>query len=959
MKQSFSANAAVTDDQAKLLPRITSFFFNRPRATALIWLVLLGFGIASYTTLMKREGFPSIAIPIVVVNGAYAVNDPAKVDSELAAPVSEIAKGLPGVMSVTTSSEASFFNATVQYEESVDTETAKRDLERAINADDRIPANTRLSFAAPYFGVTGGSTQKIDATIAVYSDDQSVSLPDLTTKAKAATDFLSKQDLTYVDKFFVEDPFQNVTNPTTGQQITVQRTFDRYAERGETGDKGNGGTEFYRSVTIGVSSVENADVIKLDDEVQAQLRKLESQTAFAGINTKVTASYAPQIKEQISELQRVLLEGLLAVLVVGSIVIAVRASLITVISMITVIAITIGVIYVFGYTLNVITLFALILGLSLIVDDTIIMVEAIDSARRRNKDRRVAVREAAQKIGRAMVAATLTATLSFVPLLFVGGVLGSFIRAIPITIIAALLISLIVALVFIPLFARNILLGRKQMGDGNVTEVAAGLEQRIAGAIARPMLWARHSRKREFAVGITAVLIGFGFIIAGGVVAQKVAFNIFPPSKDTNQIAVSLTYASGTSIMQAETIAAEVDRAASQVLGTSLDRASYYGTANNRNATLYAELVPYGQRDATAPQLSDRLDSRLSSIEGVTADAYPVDVGPPSSNFVVDINATDRAAAERLAADMATYLKGKKLTRPSGEQAIITDAAVANTGVYVRSDGRPTLSVSASFDGTDTTTLTTLGQQAVNDYYTAERLQSYGLRAGDISFNLGQESDNQDSFKALLYAFPLVLLAIYLLLVVQFRSLLQPLLIFMALPFSFFGIALGLYLTDNSFSFFAMLGFFALIGLSIKNTILLTDYANQARRAGMSAIDAAAGALGERFRPLVATSLTAVFSLIPLALTSPFWQGLAVVLIFGLISSTLLVILVFPYYYLGGEYLRMRISRKMFGSWLVLNIVVGVVVSMVSGQSGLVLASLVALNVALAVSTVVQKRRKA
>jgi multidrug efflux pump len=154
-----------------------------------------------------------------------------------------------------------------------------------------------------------------------------------------------------------------------------------------------------------------------------------------------------------------------------------------------------------------------------------------------------------------------------------------------------------------------------------------------------------------------------------------------------------------------------------------------------------------------------------------------------------------------------------------------------------------------------------------------------------------------------------VLLAIYILLVIQFRSFLQPLLIFMALPFSFFGIALGLYLTKNSFSFFAMLGFFALIGLSIKNTILLTDYANQARRAGMSPVDAAVGALGERFRPLVATSLTAVFSLIPLAVTSPFWQGLAVVLIFGLLSSTLLVIFIFPYYYLGGEYVRIKVSN--------------------------------------------------
>ena len=158
-----------------------------------------------------------------------------------------------------------------------------------------------------------------------------------------------------------------------------------------------------------------------------------------------------------------------------------------------------------------------------------------------------------------------------------------------------------------------------------------------------------------------------------------------------------------------------------------------------------------------------------------------------------------------------------------------------------------------------------------------------------------------------------MLLVIYLVLSVQFRSLLQPLLIFMAIPFSLFGITLGLWLTDNAFSFFAMLGFFALIGLSIKNTILLTDYANQSRRAGMNPVEAAHEALAERFRPLVATSLTAIVSIIPLALTSPFWQGLAVVLMFGLLSCTLMVVTVFPYYYLAGEFLRgvfrRRISR--------------------------------------------------
>jgi multidrug efflux pump subunit AcrB len=177
------------------------------------------------------------------------------------------------------------------------------------------------------------------------------------------------------------------------------------------------------------------------------------------------------------------------------------------------------------------------------------------------------------------------------------------------------------------------------------------------------------------------------------------------------------------------------------------------------------------------------------------------------------------------------------------------------------------------------------------------------------------------------------LVVMYVLLAFQFRSLLQPLLIFMAIPFSIFGIMLGLDLTENAISFFAMLGFFALVGLSIKNTILLTDFANQARKQGLSPIDSAVAALRERFRPLFATSMTAVVSLIPLALSSPFWEGLAVVLIFGLLSSTFLVVTVFPYYYLGAEYLRINVSKKAFFAWLALTLLAAFVLGRLFGPS--------------------------
>jgi multidrug efflux pump subunit AcrB len=265
------------------------------------------------------------------------------------------------------------------------------------------------------------------------------------------------------------------------------------------------------------------------------------------------------------------------------------------------------------------------------------------------------------------------------------------------------------------------------------------------------------------------------------------------------------------------------------------------------------------------------------------------------------------------------------------------------------------LGVTASFDDDDTTTLVTLAQDAVEKEFTAEKLASYGLPKDVLSYDIGQEEENQESFQTLALAFPLLLLAIYVLLAFQFRSMAQPLLIFMAIPFSLFGITLGLYITDNAFSFFAMLGFFALIGLSLKNTILLTDYANQLRREGVPAVDAAVGALAERFRPLIATSLTAVVSLIPLALASPFWEGLAVVLIFGLLSNTLLVITVFPYYYLGAEFVRLHVSRKAGLLWLGLTIALSVLL-VKAGASGLI--PLVAIGIAVVQGLIAKRLRR-
>ena len=900
------------DGQDKLLPRLSLKVFNAPRTVALIWLCLTLFGVVSYTNLLKREGFPSINVPFTVVAGAYIVDDPAKVDSQITKPISEIALKDDRVKNVLAHAQGNFYDVLIQYKDGVDATVAAKDLDKKIKEEGNLPKQAVVKVENPKFGFT----ERGDDYVISFYAKEGATTEDLVQGSKKLVDYIKSKNVAGLKDISVVDPFVAGVDPMTGVMASSQNKFDRYGERAE------GANKFYDSVSVGITTKKETDVIKFNDEMQNVVDEFNNQISDSKYVATVSATYANDIKTQIDELQRALLEGLVAVLVVGSLVIAVRASLITVLAMGTVLSITIGVLFGIGYSLNTITLFSLILCLGLIVDDTIIMVEAIDAQRRKNKDPRKTVQVATQKVSRAMVAATSTAALSFAPLLFVGGILGGFIRAIPVTVITSLVVSLSVALFFIPFFARFLLLGKKQMGADNVKEPAAAFEARVAAFVCKPMLWAKDSRKKLVGVGLGAVMIGMLFVGGGGWLFNKVTFNIFPPSKDSNGLMVTMSFKPNATIKDAEAAADKVNNVIADKLGDNFKYAAHYSMANAQQATLMVYLTPYGERDVTAPQLQDQLKDEFRNFEAAKVKVNQIDAGPPPGGFKVQIQTDKRDVAEKLAADINEFLANKELVRPSGTKARITDTSVSNPGTYYRTNAKQFTEVSANFDATDTTTLVTLAQDAVKKEFNEERLKTYGLTKDTLKFDIGQEQENQDSFKTLALAFPILLFAIYLLLALQFRSLAQPLLIFMAIPFSLFGITLGLYLTDNVFSFFAMLGFFALIGLSIKNTILLTDFANQLRRQGLSAVDSAVGALEERFRPLVATSFTAVVSLIPLSIASPFWQGLTVVLIFGLLSSTFLVITVFPYYYLGAEFIRLRIRRRTVLLWLGLTIAI-------------------------------------
>lgn len=187
------------------------------------------------------------------------------------------------------------------------------------------------------------------------------------------------------------------------------------------------------------------------------------------------------------------------------------------------------------------------------------------------------------------------------------------------------------------------------------------------------------------------------------------------------------------------------------------------------------------------------------------------------------------------------------------------------TGVYAYAGAPDREGFPLGFDTDDTTGNLTAAEDLVTELWPPDSPAARGLSADALEFDFGLESDNQDDFAALGVALIIAIVLTVAFLALQFRSLIQPLLVFLAVPFSFFGVFTLLEITDNQLSFFVMVGFIALIGVAVNNTILLVDAANQERRAGASPADAIGTAVEQRFRPLVVTTATTVAGLLPLA----------------------------------------------------------------------------------------------
>jgi multidrug efflux pump subunit AcrB len=408
------------------------------------------------------------------------------------------------------------------------------------------------------------------------------------------------------------------------------------------------------------------------------------------------------------------------------------------------------------------------------------------------------------------------------------------------------------------------------------------------------------------------LILSLGLIVGGGYYAGKLQFSVFPAPKDTDQINISILYPPGTDLATAEDTAKAVESILVDQAEDYVEAVTYF-IANRTEAYLAVDLTPMEERDLTSGEIVAELQSLFADYGETRIRVAQASVGPPAEEYpytmqvYADSPETLRTATE----DIRRFIAGVTLS----DDIEITDTLVQNLDTVAKIDGRRYAVVRAKIsDETNTGAIIEIRDQ-VEAEYTETRLTALGLDPDALGFDFGQESENISSFSSTIFALLVALIAMYALLVVQYNSFLQPFLIFLAIPFSFPGLFPGLFLTDNALSFFVMVGILSLVGITVNNTIMLTDFANREHEENPNKRlrENIAQALRIRFRPILATSATTVAGLLPLALSDPFWESLAYTIIFGLISSTLMVLLFFPVYYWLVERLRKALHRVIPG----------------------------------------------
>ena len=881
------------NNKDSLIARFSMAFVKKSRITFLLFITIIGLGTLSYTTFLKREGFPPVEIPFTIVQTPYFVDDVQKVDKDITRPIEQSISDIKEIKQITSNTLDNFSIIFAEFTPETTSEQGAKLLKDEINNDVTLPEGVDVQYQT----LNAGTYDGIHDMLLTISNTRDIK--EIQKKAQFVAKELQK--LNEVVEAEVIELITEETNPITKETFDYRSGFNRVGIRNE-----NNELVFKDGIQIGIIKQEETGTIELSDAVTERINDLEKEGELKGYTVILNGDFAESLKLQINSLETNLLSGLIVVVFILFLFVNWRASIVTAIFIPLVMAATFAVLFLLGYSLNTLTLFSLILVLGLFVDDAIVVVESIDYHKKQGKRGIEAIAAAINGIGIADISGTVTTVLVFTPMLFISGILGEFIVFIPITVITALVVSLLIALAIIP-FLTNIFIpdskDKKKAGRVGkmINMVAYGFSnfiQKLAELSSNFVRWYLFKPAVAAFIFIMVNVLMFAF---GGYFASKLKFSIFPAPKDTDEVLLAITYLPGTEIEQAEDIAIEVEDIMQIEIDEDLMRYDYF-FADKESVMGRLVLTPLNDRKRTSRDMVEVLNERFENYEKARVKLSQSGAGTSVEDFPFQVQVFDEdpKILKKSTEEIKTYLIDLELT--AGEK--ITEVFVGDLSSISKIDKNRFAVVKAKTSDSENTQLLLDAQSKVEKEFDSKRLTQLNLSEDALQFDFGQESENLESFNSTIFALAVSMLLMYGLLVLQFDSFSKPFLIFSAIPLGFPGLFPGLFFTDNPLGFFALLGIMGLLGIVVNNTIMLMDFADQERAKGKGIRTSIVDAVRIRFRPLVTTSATTIAGLLPLALTDPFWEPLTVSIIFGIASSTTLVIFVFPLFYSILEYLR-------------------------------------------------------
>lgn len=764
------------------------------------------------------------------------------------------------------------------------------------------------------------------------------------------------------------------------------------------------------AVSLAIAKRAGANAVVVAEDVIHRLEGLKGTLLPDDIVVTVARDYGETANEKANELLFHLGLATVSIVILIAFAIGWREALVTLLVIPTTILLTLFAANVMGYTINRVSLFALIFSIGILVDDAIVVVENIARHWGMNDDRSrmQAAIEAVAEVGNPTIVATLTVIAALLPMLFVSGLMGPYMAPIPANASAAMLFSFFVAVMVAP-WLMLLLAPRTGGGDAAHAEHAhaPGVLGRIYRWVATPIVG---SRLRSW---IFLGAVGFATLLSLMLFVTKSVTVKLLPFDNKSELAVVLDLPEGATLEETERTlfaAAEITRQLPEVRSIQVYAGTpapfnfnglvrhYYVRESVELGELQINLAPRGERSRASHEIALDLRERLAALSlpaGSSLKVVEVPPGPPVlSTLLAEIYGPNSETRHAVAAEVRKIFASvpfivdidDSIGRPRPRLRIAIDQdrleffGVEQRDVYDtiqtlfggvsvgyshRGEGRNPIEIAVRLPKRDLAWNQTLAATPVpantlpgnrtivelgdivrvsteegsptifrrNGHFTdmvmaelagayeapiygmlevAKRIEAHdwgSLPKPAIKLHGQPEDETKTSllwdgeweityitFRDMGAAFAVAIMGIYALVVAQFGSFRVPLVILTPIPLTLIGIMIGHWLFGAPFTATSMIGFIALAGIIVRNSILLVDFIRHGAAPDKTLREVLLEAGAVRFKPILLTALAAMIGAAAILL-DPIFQGLAISLLFGLASSTLLTVLVIPAVY--------------------------------------------------------------